>query len=664
MRCKLFIFMLILSMTATAQFNLKRLLDNGRNALYFEDYVLSMQYFNKVIELRPYDYQAYHLRGIAKLELEDYEGAESDLTKAVECNPFMPALYYARGFARKRMKSYLTAENDFRKALEFSPENFDYELNLIDVQERQKKYDEALNGINSLLGRKSTRKNRMYDALLLEKIQVELEKGDTLRADSTAEQAINENPSNSDFYSARGLTQLIMGNDSTAYDLYTRATELGSKNLSTYTNLGILNYRRKRYKEALDNYDTAIGIDPTDEQSRFNRAMLRIEVGDLNNATTDLDTLLLINPDKDEAYYERGIVALQTRDYRKAMDDFKHLMNKYPGFIPAYFSHAQAAEGLGMKRQAAIDRYRASRIEEDATNGNAARYNKINHKADIKKDVRDATALADRFNSETRSSHTDKTRGHIQNENNARGLKPMYAISPYAASDAIRKGGKVYLRTIEALSRIMGMRMEMTNNEVGLSEEIINLHFSEIKRISKDIRHESNTARQKEMMTARGINYMTVQNLDSAIIDLTAATEGNAGTETASISHYALGICLLKKAEISKSDGNDPKATNYLIWQSLSNFEKAMKETELRYYSCYNEGCAYYLAGDYKNAELRYSEAIAADGTQGDAYYNRAITRLRNTTQSYTPERKDEIKQDLSKAGELGVYQAYGIKIK
>ena len=37
-----------------AQLNTDRITAIGRNALYFDDYVLSIQYFNQVIKLKPY----------------------------------------------------------------------------------------------------------------------------------------------------------------------------------------------------------------------------------------------------------------------------------------------------------------------------------------------------------------------------------------------------------------------------------------------------------------------------------------------------------------------------------------------------------------------------------------------------------------------------------
>lgn len=64
----------------------------GRNALYFEDYILSMQYFNQVIKVKPYMAEPYFYRGVAKLSLDDFKGAEEDCTLCIERNPFIVSL--------------------------------------------------------------------------------------------------------------------------------------------------------------------------------------------------------------------------------------------------------------------------------------------------------------------------------------------------------------------------------------------------------------------------------------------------------------------------------------------------------------------------------------------------------------------------------------------
>ena len=59
-----------------AQINTDRVMTIARNALYFEDYVLSIQYFNQVINAKPYLYEPYFFRALAKLNLEDFQGAD------------------------------------------------------------------------------------------------------------------------------------------------------------------------------------------------------------------------------------------------------------------------------------------------------------------------------------------------------------------------------------------------------------------------------------------------------------------------------------------------------------------------------------------------------------------------------------------------------------
>ena len=85
---------------AFGQINTERVMTIGRNALYFEDYVLSIQYFNQAINAKPYLAEPYFYRGLAKMNLDDFSGAEADCTEAIERNPFVPSAYQVRGISR------------------------------------------------------------------------------------------------------------------------------------------------------------------------------------------------------------------------------------------------------------------------------------------------------------------------------------------------------------------------------------------------------------------------------------------------------------------------------------------------------------------------------------------------------------------------------------
>lgn len=63
---KILTAILLLPTLLYAQINTERVMTIARNALYFEDYVLSIQYFNQVINAKPYLYEPYFFRGLAK----------------------------------------------------------------------------------------------------------------------------------------------------------------------------------------------------------------------------------------------------------------------------------------------------------------------------------------------------------------------------------------------------------------------------------------------------------------------------------------------------------------------------------------------------------------------------------------------------------------------
>ena len=80
------VLLVLMPQRTSAQCNTDRLMVSGRSALYYEDYVLSIQYFNQVLTAKPYLYEPWFFRGLAKFYLDDFGGAESDVTQAIGLN--------------------------------------------------------------------------------------------------------------------------------------------------------------------------------------------------------------------------------------------------------------------------------------------------------------------------------------------------------------------------------------------------------------------------------------------------------------------------------------------------------------------------------------------------------------------------------------------------
>ncbi|MCF0197612.1 MAG: hypothetical protein HUK03_10390, partial [Bacteroidaceae bacterium] len=96
MRRYILLWLLLMSVSVFAQINTDRVMMMGRNALYYEDYVLSIQRFNMVISAKPWLYEPYFYRAVAKFYLEDFQGAEIDCTQAIDRNPYAIDCYTLR----------------------------------------------------------------------------------------------------------------------------------------------------------------------------------------------------------------------------------------------------------------------------------------------------------------------------------------------------------------------------------------------------------------------------------------------------------------------------------------------------------------------------------------------------------------------------------------
>ena len=158
-----------------AQIDVDQVLNIGRNAIYFKDYIVSMGYFNQVIGLRPWMAEPYLYRSIAKISLDDYAGASADASLALERNPLLSRAYLIRGIAHLASKDYPAATKDFRQGLSLSPADQGMHHNLTLALLEEKKYQEADSAAYQML-RFSPKSREAYRFLA----QSALERQDTL----------------------------------------------------------------------------------------------------------------------------------------------------------------------------------------------------------------------------------------------------------------------------------------------------------------------------------------------------------------------------------------------------------------------------------------------------------------------------------------------------
>ena len=639
---------------AQAQLNTERITAIGRNALYFDDYVLSIQYFNQVIKLKPYLSEPYLLRAIAKIQLGDYVGAEMDCNAAIARNPFQPGAYYTRGFIYQQTNQPEKAERDFSEALVFAPENKTYIAMRADALAELEQYDLALQDINHLLHREP-----QSAALYFEKGSICLRSNDTvcaLEAFAKATEYDSQNPAN---WSALGLVQLMQDRQEEALQSLSKSIEYGSKWAGDYINRAIIYYRKHNYRGALADYDKAVTLAPQDAQCYYNRGLLRDELGDYNRALEDMTQAIQLEAGKMEYHYQRGILYLQLRQWEEALADFASVRERYPYFLPVYYLSAQAETSLGNEKEAYTLRQQAYEIEMKKDSIQSLKTNmQVAASQPQPRDRRkefSALAAQNQESSEEETKYESDTRGSVQKRYTDVVNEPNIILSYYATHTASLKQTNYSHASIDRYNRTnyLPAALRFSAQEISLTAEMVNQHFAQISQLTQQIDMLSTMPGSQQALSgayvARAFEFALVQDYSSALDDITRATLLDGQVYFA---YFCRANWRYKLMEYKRAMGEKVESADFeLMMRDYDYVISHMPDFSFAYYNKANMLC---LQQDFKAAIAYYTQAIEVDHDFAEAYFNRGLTYI------YIGENEKGI-ADLSKAGELGIYQAYNL---
>ena len=671
-----------------AQLNTDRITSIGRNALYFEDYVLSIQYFNQVIKLKPYLAEPYQLRAIAKIQLSDYQGALRDCNAAIERNPFQPGAYYTRGYVYRQLGDLERAEKDFCEALVFAPENKTYTLLRADTRAQLGRYDEARADIDHLL-----RREPESASLHFERGVICLQQKDTTCALTEFTSTVKYDSQNAQNWSALGVVTMMTGDDDAAFAHISQAINLGSKYAGDYINRGIIYYRKHNYRAALSDYDRAIELEPREAQCFFNRGVLRQEVGDLNRAYDDLSKaleLIELAPSTTSSsellgpiLYQRGMVSMQLQQWQNAIVDFDSLSNLHPTFLPAYYIASRAHTALGEKQQAYACLQQANKIEEEhaARKDSTTTATPLNTDAQMartesgRKDYRKLFSQRAAQNGEADSQeqrYQSASRGRVQDRYQDIVNEPSITLSYYSQNPAKYN----FALTTFNQQRLLPDALKATTHELPLSAEMVSHHFAQISSLSATIDAlptdlhsipEREGLRISMVLFARAVEFAIVQDYASAIEDCSRAlTLSGLDKATEAIMYFCQANWRYRLLEYQRStmDGpfaensNQQSAANYQLagrfTLMLMDYDQVIRRMPDFAFAYYNKANILCQQKDYEAAIQHYNDAIRTDADFAEAYFNRGLTYI------FVGKHEQGL-QDLSRAGELGIYQAYNI---
>lgn len=681
--CLILLLCSITSLLSVAQINTDRVMNIGRNALYFEDYILSMQYFNQVIKVKPYMAEPYFYRAVAKLSLDDFKGAEEDCSLCIERNPFIVNAYQVRGIARQNLGNYQGAIDDYTAGLRYAPEDRTFLNNKAIAEVQLKKYDDAEKSFEKLIALHPN-----YYNGYMSRSQFYLETGDTIKALADIDKAISIDKYMSGAYAQRAIIKVLYDADyDSALADMNEALRLDPKEVSYYFNRARIKYHQDDLQGAMADYDHILQLDPGNTMTYYNRGLLRMQVGERNKAISDFSEVIKAEPDNYFAIYNRALLYDMIGSYSKAIADFNVVLEQYPDFAAGFFARSESKRKMGDMKggekdfMLALDLQKKTKYDPiDEATAAAGTTGKSSGQAADERSESDKNI--NKFNqilvadahTEYKPEYENKIRGRVQDQNVQVSIQPMYVLTYYERPDAVRQN-IYYVKELEELNdtRVFAKKLLLTNSEAALLSDQVNYHFASINDYSRLI--EINPANPLAYF-GRAIDFMLVQDFASALDDLNKAVMTS---NNFTMAYFLRAVVRAKQIEYElstaseqnldfqakrKSGGSDfismgiaslgGENLKMEYEMVLRDYEKVIEDAPRFIYAYYNRGNLRCSQQDYRGAIADYTKAIELRPDFGDAYYNRGLVYLKQgNTAAGTA--------DLSKAGELGVVAAYNL---
>ena len=657
----------IVYLSSFAQINTDQVLRIGQNALYFEDYMLSIQYFNLVIQAKPEQAKPYFYRSVAKFNLEDYIGAEEDATLAIERNPFLNDVWEIRGVARQNLGKFEEAISDYDMALETLHGNKHILFNKALAQEAMGDLFASENTFNELM-----KYNPNYDKAYRGRAKLRLSQGDTIEAIADLDTALILNRFAHEVYAMRaGLIAAYHKDYEKSLSDMNEAIRLHPQESEYYVIRAQIKYSIDDFDGTLNDYSYAIDHDSRNMIAYYNRGVLRAEINDVNRAIEDFTMVLNINPDDYRTLYNRAILYKNIHDFDNALADISKVIEVLPNFPVAHFLRSEIYKGMGQERKANQEYDKSIAMVKRLSSSEETR--KIGDpfvKAIESKDPNVESVVASQFSEILRVNHDNEVekqynnkdiRGSVQNKDVIIEPEPMFILSYYATQSEL-KLGSYYIKEVDDInaSRLLRFNLVVTNRESFLlDKEVIARHFESIDYFNSYI--TTHTPRAIDYF-GRALDFVVTRNYKSAIEDLSRAISL---TPNFSLSYFLRAVAKYNQMKIDDATEEPLKGSvdavqmkkltkHSRLKEVLEDWDKLIELQPRMAIAYYNKGNALLEMQDYVEAISAYDKAIQLDPVLGEAYYNRGYVYLKMGN-------KEKGIADLSKAGEIGVIPSYNL---
>lgn len=645
------LFLLFWGGQAFAQYDKDVFFYRGRMALSDGKYAQAIENFNVLARLDTTDHWTFFFRGIAKYNLGDIRGAQTDFNTSVRLNPVFTSGYHYRAITKSRSGKYDEALEDLQKAIDLRPGFIGLYFSRGVTYFLSQQFEKAVSDFDKYI-----RKEPKDPSAYLNRGASYLFLGDTLKAVNDYNKAIKLDRFDPEGYIRRGRLYASSGDFSKAVADMDKAISLDTTNTFAYFNRAIMLYEQKDYKGAMSDLNRVLKEEPGNALTLYNRGLIYAQVGAYEEALEDMDRVLNINPENVLAYFNRASVFIEMGRWQDALEDYDKAIELYPDFAKAYMNRSYVKNMLGDLKSSKEDYEIAQKkVRDYRNNAESGSF------ADTTKKYSSLIALDAEF---AKKDFNDEL---LQHRDIDIRLKPLYKIqmtdvrkdSRYALANEYENPlidrffadspVPLALANTDSLRRVPSYAEERIYGASGNNAMIAFLralyeyegrqYNSALNYFGRAIDAES---QDNISSLYKAFYYMGRGVLRAEMIDFISSIENNVQTLS------------MDDSGTTRARVKDQVTRQYDYSEAIADMQKAASIVSDIPYIYFNLGNLHCLASGHIQSIENYNKAIRLYPYMGDAYYNRGLVLI------YLKD-KEKGCIDLSRAGELGVDEAYSV---
>ena len=655
-----FLIMSVGSVDGYAQYDKDVFSFRGRQALSDGKYAQAIENFNILLQLDKSDYWTYFFRGIAKYNLGDLRGAKADFDKAVQINPVFTSGYHYLGITESRFGNYDVALERLQKAIDLRPGSEGLYFSRGVTYFLSQQFELAVRDFDRYI-----RKQPKDPSAFLNRGANYLFLGDTLKAFSDYNKAIKLDRFDPEGYVRRGRLYAEQKDYDLAIADMDKAIELDTLNTFAYFNRAIMHYERQDYRQAMVDLNKVLEEEPGNALTLYNRGLIHAQLGAYEEALADLDRVLNINPENVLAYFNRASIFIEMGLYQNAIEDYDTAIELYPDFAKAYMNRSYVHNLIGDRK--------ASKRDYDTAQRKVKEYRE--------KNITDAGSFADttrKYSSllslDAEFAKKDFDDELLQNRDIDVRLRPLYKFELTDRRDdtnyALARGYENPL--LVKFMTELPVPVIVSNEAVAVSDAVLeradaiawsgdSAQSFFIRALCESVQKQFNSSlgdytkavdRSETQMADRGLTqfddyyaafyYMNRGVLRADMIEFIASIESN------------VQVLSMDDSGNTRARVKDQVSRSYDYDDAIQDMLAAAELLPDLPYLYFNLGNLYCLSKEHVKSIENYTKAIELYSYMGDAYFNRGLVLI------YLKD-KEKGCIDLSRAGELGVQDAYSV---